>query len=295
MIRATFRRNRHRGIGTHCHKHMSNRRRPTLLALLTAGMVLAALASAGTSLVATADASDGGGYTLLATFGSGVVNGPLFVAVDDSGSANAGDVWVGDRGDNTARLFTPDGSRVLETITGPPDGAFQELAGLAVDDSATATAGDVYISDQALGIVAIFNPNGTYVRDITEANIPTADQGPSAFAPLGVTVNAANGNVYVLDGDNDLLDEFTSSGAFVMQMGRGDLGTGSAASGPPFPVNDAVDAEGNVYVATLNTSLLEFSPTGECLNACASIDSSGGSTASRSIRPPARCLATTRA
>ena len=73
----------------------------------------------------------------------------------------------------------------------------------------------------------------------------------------------SDGDIYVADQANNVVDLFEPNGTFISQLAAGDI------SGPNLI---AVDALGNLYVAQNASGLLEFSPTGTCLNSCTPID-----------------------
>ncbi len=70
--------------------------------------------------------------------------------------------------------------------------------------------------------------------------------------PTGVAV-ASNGNVYVVDSENDRIQEFTSSGTYVTQWGGSGGGNGLFSS----PTGIALDGAGNVYVADTGNQLIQ--------------------------------------
>ncbi|MGO8703400.1 MAG: SMP-30/gluconolactonase/LRE family protein, partial [Candidatus Brocadiia bacterium] len=76
--------------------------------------------------------------------------------------------------------------------------------------------------------------------------------------PTGVAV-ATNGNVYVVDSENDRIQEFTSSGAYVTQWGGYGSGNGLFSS----PTGIALDSAGDVYVVDTGNQLIqEFTAAG---------------------------------
>jgi DNA-binding beta-propeller fold protein YncE len=86
--------------------------------------------------------------------GPGEFKAPVFIAVDNStGGASAGDVYVGDAGDNVVSKFTAEGALVKswgtegqlasDPATGPKPGPFGPLEGIAVE-----SAGDLDILER---------------------------------------------------------------------------------------------------------------------------------------------------
>jgi hypothetical protein len=70
--------------------------------------------------------------------------------------------------------------------------------------------------------------------------------------PFGVAVDSS-GNVYVADPWNNLVQKFTSAGAFLTQWGGFGWGKGQF----DYPEGVAVDSSGNVYVADSGNSLIQ--------------------------------------
>ena len=156
--------------------------------------------------------------------------------------------------------------------------------GIALDGS-----GNIYVADDALNTVDVFNSNGTtltqvgggslawpvgvavdgngliYVTDMqsNEVNIFNL-QGSSAAtwsgtgagngtfdSPAGIAANAASTLVYVADSGNNMIDEFNTEGKFLYQWGGWNQGTFSN------PWGVAVDRQGWVYVADTGNSQVE--------------------------------------
>ena len=121
---------------------------------------------------------------------------------------------------------------------------------LAVDNSGGPQEGDIYAVEQN-GTVLQFDPSGarTAQAPISAANVPSegapqSDKLPpvvnnGGFSPNGLAV-ASNGDVYVADASNNVVDVFEPDGTFVSQLGRGHL-TG--------PSQIALDPHNNLYVA----------------------------------------------
>ncbi len=95
--------------------------------------------------------------------------------------------------------------------------------------------------------------------------------GPAANAPLGGVVGVAidsAGNVFAVDGDNNLLVKVSAAGVLTVIAGNGIAGF-SGDGGPAtsaslnFPRGVALDAAGNLYIADEgNSRIRQVSPSG---------------------------------
>jgi DNA-binding beta-propeller fold protein YncE len=116
--------------------------------------------------------------------GPGQFSNPTSIAVGVSGGPSAGKVFVGDAGNNVVEKFDASGS-FISTIDGTttPQGHFQSLAAIAVDQS-----GNLWTADAGTSNIDEFNAKGAFVRQWTDTHGP-----PSAIA-----VDSTNGAVYVM-------------------------------------------------------------------------------------------------
>jgi hypothetical protein len=204
------------------------------------------------------------------------VYGPRGVAVDQSSGA----VYVSDAVRGAVYVFDADGiaaspPRLTET-DGVTPAVLAAPKGVAVDNSAGATKGYVYVANAGTGAVQQFDASGavTGQAPITAASVPADGTPQSGALPnvvnngsltlTGVATDSA-GNVYVADSGNEVIDVFTSGGSFVSQLGAGVISS---------PNWVAVDPTGNVYVTSIS-GLMKLSPSGKCLNSCNSLDAGG--------------------
>jgi NHL repeat-containing protein len=127
---------------------------------------------------------------------------------------------------------------------GTPAGSFVPR-GIAVDNSAGAYKGDVYVVDTTNHVVDRFSATGVYQAQIVDG----------LSNPVGVAVDAS-GNVYVVDTGHNVVKEFdptTSLTTPVHEFGAGAL-TG--------PTGVAVDSSGDVFVADTGDNVVkEFEPS----------------------------------
>ena len=202
------------------------------------------------------------------------------MAVDQS----TGEVYVSSSESDLVDAFeasgTPDPTHPTFTeIDGTTPFPFMMPSGLAVDNSAGPNKHDIYVADfGAYGGAAVlqFNPTGirTAQPAITVADVPNEGSTQPGglppvvnnlgFNPAGVAV-ASNGDIYVADLSNNVIDVFEPNGTFVSQFGSGVI---SNASGMTF------GPAGDLYVAN-GSGTIEFEPSGSCVNSCTPIDPSG--------------------
>ncbi len=216
--------------------------------------------------------------TAFCTFGTIVE--PRGVAVDNSGGASAGDVWVltGIERVESKRLvkFDASGTKLLEINEGSIAGATHPVfsAGTGVDGVAVSPvdgAVDV-VSDEAqeegMGVVSVFNSSGALQLQFTGSEAP---QGSFHAVGTGIAVDS-HGNIYVSDyhyngnRTQEMIDEFTASGKYVTQAPV-PIATGT------YPNSLAVDPQGNLYVGTvpngslvLRDRILEYDSAGAPVN-----------------------------
>jgi hypothetical protein len=152
--------------------------------------------------------------------------------------------------------FSFNGSDVTDTPTGP----FSAPGANAFDRTGAA----VYVLDSGRSVVDKFNADGTYAGvQITGASTPAGSFSVSYTAGVavdnsGLGTDASNGDVYVANTNDNVVDKFTASGTFVCQItGEGsastdpthECSTSQAGVGSITPTGLAVDSSGNLFVA----------------------------------------------
>jgi sugar lactone lactonase YvrE len=187
------------------------------------------------------------------------------------------DVYVADGANNRVEYFQA-GGKYLHQFNGaeidgvpaakPAPAPLSVPVGVAVD-----AAGQVYVEDTGHDLIDRFSAGGEYECQITGTTPGSATEcDPSGSASttstvaeglsLGVTSTAhpgaglavdPAGNVYVANIGNGVIDEFSSSGAFVRALGEGVLSTPEAVT---------VDSAGDVFALSGTGSVYEFDAAG---------------------------------
>lgn len=194
----------------------------------------------------------------------------LGVAVDNSGGAGSGDVWVAGQSGfgSPGKLFkfneggtyagveldgssTPAGSIGFVAFAG---GGVDIADPLAVDSSAGPNAGDLYVIDAAHKAVDRFSPSGAYECQITGGTTPSASEcGGSGSPPVpageivaaALAVDPTDGSVYVANAGTHTIYKFSAGGEYEAEI---------ADSHVTMPGSLSFDAAGHLYVA--NGSLI---------------------------------------
>jgi hypothetical protein len=172
----------------------------------------------------------------------------LAISVDNSTGPSAADVYVGGTNSGNSNgyvyKFDAEGHYAGVELNGSetPQGSFGFInfgtfaisRGLAADSSAGANKGDVYVADAVHNVVDRFDEAGTFLCEITGkeySTLSTAEQEhecagsagsktpQSGFGSAGgVAVDPVNGDVYVADTSNAVIDEFNEAGEYIGQI-----------------------------------------------------------------------------
>jgi DNA-binding beta-propeller fold protein YncE len=140
--------------------------------------------------------------------GAGQFSNPTSVAVDSSGGPSAGDVYVGDNGNNVVLKFDANGN-FLSTIDGSttPQGPYSSLVGVAVDQS-----GNLWTADGSSDNVTEFDDQGNFLQQWNDTYGQT----------IAIAVDSTNNAVYLIRGTQATERwTLTGSGETVIDGGQG--------------------------------------------------------------------------
>jgi RHS repeat-associated protein len=156
---------------------------------------------------------------------------------------------------------------------GASGGQFGSLTGLAVGPER-----EVWVADKENSRVEEFSSTGKFVEGIgfgvsngeakyevctTSCQAGIAGSGNGQFSkPNGVSINQSNGDIYVIDGGNNRVEEFSSSATFLRSFGSSGSGIGQLNT----PSQSAIDTSGDLWVTDYgNNRVEEFSAEGSPL------------------------------
>jgi len=146
----------------------------------------------------------------------------------------------------------PGDEDVVCDFSKPGDGPGEMIwpAGIALDSEE-----NVYVTDEWLNRVSIFDKDGNYLR-----HWGVVGSGDGEFnGPSGIAIDQQD-ILYIVDSRNHRIQKFTKDGEFLSQWGS----LGSAAGQFNSPWGLTVDQEGSVYVADhKNHRVQKFTPDGE--------------------------------
>jgi DNA-binding beta-propeller fold protein YncE len=135
---------------------------------------------------------------------------------------------------------------------GDGPGPFIWPAGLALDRQE-----NVYVTDEWLNRVSIFDKNGAFLGDWGTAG---SDDG-EFNGPSGIAVDPQD-VLYIVDGRNHRVQKFTKDGQFLSTWGS--LGSAPGQFNAPWGIT--IDSQGHVYVADhKNHRVQKFTPDGQFL------------------------------
>jgi hypothetical protein len=165
--------------------------------------------------------------------GPGQFSRPTSIAFGDvTGGASAGKVFVADAGNNTVEELGASG-RFVATIdgTGSPQGDFQFLAGVAVDQS-----GNLWTADGGTGNVVEFNGKGQFVRQWADTH----------GSPSAIAVDSTHGALYLTT--NSITERWTLTGQPQGEIDRPVFYGSEGFTGPSASALALDPGTGNLYV-----------------------------------------------
>ncbi len=184
-----------------------------------------------------------------------------------SGFMHPMDVAVGQNGllyvANSSRQGRPDGVRITMCTVdqdyvsefgsfGEGDSQFIWPMGIALDGDE-----NVYVSDQWLNRISVFNKDGEFLSKWGVAGMGDGELGQ----PSGIAFDGED-NLLVVDTNNNRVQKFTKDGRLLANWGEAGSGPGQFN----LPWGIAVDDKGDVYVADWrNDRIQKFSAEGEYL------------------------------
>ena len=170
------------------------------------------VADTGYNRVQVLDAADGSVDSVWGVH-FGTIMG-ISAGVDGAGNPV---ILIAEISSSAIRVYTPGGSPIRSIGTGPGNGV-GELN--QARDAATDADGNVYVADYANSRVAVFGPNGGWIRAWG-----VNGTGPGQMKrPYGIDLDAG-GDVYVAD-SNNYIHRFTATGSFVRVYGSPGTGAG---------------------------------------------------------------------
>ena len=225
----------------------------------------------------------GAGYNGVAgSIGSaGDANGQFSTSVQGIATDSSGNIWVVDTGGQRVEKFNSSGTYLSQIpcasgscLVGPnPPGSFGNPNGLAIDKS-----GNIWVSDGYYRILK-FNSSGSFIMQFPCASGSCSSGSAngefgSSSGPQQVSIDPVSGNLWVVDYNNNRMEEFNSSGTFLLGIGAGYQGVGGTIGSSGTTKGQfvglygvAVDASSNVYVAdTGNNRVQKFNSSGTWLS-----------------------------
>jgi prepilin-type N-terminal cleavage/methylation domain-containing protein len=172
-------------------------------------------------------------------------------------------VYVADYLNNNVQVFNTSGTYLSQFGTsGWNNGQFEHAHYLALDSS-----GNLWATDQDVRMLK-FSSNGTYLTLIGCSSGASCSGSSSngsfgGNGPVGIAIDSS-GNLWVVDSNNNRVEEFSSSGTFINGLGAGyngisgSIGSSGSSNGQfNGPVGIAIDKSGNLWVTDNGNNRVE--------------------------------------
>ncbi len=225
----------------------------------------------GDALTGYVDVFDASGK-YVTRFGEGELS-PVGVAVDEAAAL----VFVAESYEDGLRVFKANGAGEYEQVgewagAALPGKGFGEVTGLAVDNSKSASAGDVYVVDSedpqlSEGVVDVFKPKGAGPEEGAEGTLVRVLSKGKMEEPNGVAIDPSSGKVFVADSLKGAVFKYSPAGVLEGKLtGKGPEGTFAGPEEEEGNVTAvAVDpTSGDLLVAEAERQVIsELNPAGE--------------------------------
>jgi len=153
-----------------------------------------------------------------------------------------GDVYVIASSLGVVDIFDDSGTFLSQV---GPFGGFGGDPDLAVDNSGTASEGNLYVLPE-FGPLSAFDSSGTLLYQLNGSNTPIG-----SFGDVCGTAVDSSGNLYVADFSNSVIQKFDSAGNYLASISLSFT-----------PCDIAVDTDGTIYAIHWNQALHKLSATG---------------------------------
>ncbi len=208
----------------------------------------------------------------LSQFGAGKLD-VVGIGVDEA----SGLVYVADAGADAVLVFKPDGAGEYGLLSewfgeGAPGGEFGRVRGVAIDNSSSVSAGDVYVVDGKEpgleeGVVDVFKPKPAGPEEGGEGVLVRHLAAGKLEAPNGIAVSGSSGRVVVADSLKGTVYIYSAEGALEEKLnGKGSPYGTFAKEAPVGDVTGvAIDeVSGDIYVAEAERRVVsQYTVTGE--------------------------------
>jgi hypothetical protein len=174
-------------------------------------------------------------------FGGGVGAGTIAV------SESSGDVYLAEPGSGVLEVFKPDGKGGYAPLSeweglGTPAKEFNSISAIAVDNSKSASAGDVYVVNGETGVVDVLKPKPKGPEEASEGEFVRVLSGAKLSEPNAIAISSASGSpgrVYVGSSAKGTIYLFSAEGVYEKLAWKG-------SGSPQGPFRGKEEEEGNV-------------------------------------------------